>query len=70
MQGRAYFDVPIPLRGYHWLDFQVNEDMGALLAMWDRGWHAALGSLRVVPLTMSGGTALVNATGLTSPFGP
>jgi len=70
MQGRAYFDVPIPLRGYHWLDFRVNEDMGALLAMWDRSWHAALDSLSVAPPTMTGGAALVTASGLTSPFGP
>lgn len=47
MSGRNYYDVVIPLQGYHWLDFSVNNDEDDMWAMWDRAWHAtyhALGS--------------------------
>lgn len=50
MSGRTYFDVRVPLRGYHWLDFDINRDEGHTLAMWDRGWHAAIESLSRAPL--------------------
>ena len=45
MTGRTYYDVVIPLLGYHWLDFGVNEDEDDLLAMCDRAWHATLSIL-------------------------
>jgi predicted acylesterase/phospholipase RssA len=43
MKGRPYIDVAIPLLGYDALDFYVNGDEGDLTAMWDRGWHTAVG---------------------------
>lgn len=45
MKGRPYVDVTIPLLGFDGFDFYVNQDESALLAMWDRGWHAAIGPL-------------------------
>jgi predicted acylesterase/phospholipase RssA len=47
MAGSTYFDVVIPLLGYHWLDFYVNEDEDDVFAMWDRAWNA---TRELVPL--------------------
>lgn len=61
MQGRSYVDVSIPLLGYDTFDFHVNEDEDALMAMWDRGWHAAIDALldakerRILPPLMTMG---------------
>jgi hypothetical protein len=56
MNGLRYIDIPIPLLGYHALDFYVNEDEGALIAMWDRAWRKtiealldAAGTRRILP---------------------
>jgi hypothetical protein len=45
MAGLRYIDVPIPLLGYHGLDFFLNEDERALMAMWDRAWRKAFEGL-------------------------
>lgn len=57
MDGKRYFDVEIPLRGYHWLDFDINADprhKAALYSMWDRAWHATVGVLRLGPNPLIG----------------
>jgi hypothetical protein len=35
-----YDEVPIPLRGFHWLDFTVNADTSTWRSMIDRGYEA------------------------------
>jgi hypothetical protein len=48
LTGRRYYDVRLPLLGYHWLDFGINADpqnAGALVAMWDRAWRATAAAL-------------------------
>lgn len=45
MAGKKYIDVEIPLLGYDGFDFGINEDEGALFALWDRAWHAAIDAL-------------------------
>jgi len=67
-QNLHYFDIPIPLLGYHWLDFYVNEDRASLFAMWDRCWHATYDSLSSQP--MNGSNKLINdQTVSLSPYG-
>jgi len=61
MSGRAYFDVRVPLRGYHWLDFDINLDQGNTLAMWDRGWHAAIESLSHSPFVGPASARLITS---------
>jgi len=65
MAGRSYVDVVLPLLGYHWLDFHVNEDEDDILAMWDRGWHAAVDALGSAP---AGAVLIANAAAQVSPF--
>ena len=64
----TYFDVPLPLLGYHWLDFHVNEDEDDIFAMWDRGWHAAMDALGVGPSTGTGQALIANANAQQSPY--
>jgi predicted acylesterase/phospholipase RssA len=40
-----YYDIPIPLQGFHWLDFSVNLKKRDLDSIRQRGWRAALESL-------------------------
>lgn len=68
MAGLTYFDVVLPLLGYHWLDFHVNEDEDDILAMWDRGWHAAMDALGVAPSTGTGQPLIANANAQQSPY--
>ncbi len=44
--GIPYIDVEIPLLEYHGLDFYINEDGDALLAMWDRAWRKTIEGLQ------------------------
>lgn len=39
--GSPYYDIPIPLLGFHWLDFAINLAEGDLDAIRQRGWYAA-----------------------------
>jgi predicted acylesterase/phospholipase RssA len=41
----SYYDVPIPLLGFHWLDFALNLQKRDLDSIRQRGWRAALESL-------------------------
>lgn len=41
MSGLPYAEISIPLLGFHWLDFEVNEDGPLVNAMWHRAWYAA-----------------------------
>ena len=68
MAGYSYYDVEIPLLGYHWLDFGINTDKAALFAMWDRAWYATLDSLKAT----QGSQALLtlSASAPKSPFKP
>lgn len=69
MSGRTYFDVRVPLRGYHWLDFDINLDEYHTLAMWDRGWHAVIESLNRVPFVGPAGTKLTTSgNAMESPY--
>jgi predicted acylesterase/phospholipase RssA len=68
MVNSTYFEVDVPLLGYHWLDFYVNEDEDDILAMWDRGWHATVDVLGTAPLTGVGQPLIVNANLQQSPF--
>jgi hypothetical protein len=45
MHEVPYVDAPIPLLGFDGLDFYVNEDEGALMAMWDRAWRRTIETL-------------------------
>jgi predicted acylesterase/phospholipase RssA len=68
MKDSAYFDIVIPLLGYHWLDFYVNQNEDDILAMWDRGWHATVDVLGTAPLTGVGQPLIANANLQQSPF--
>lgn len=69
MSGFTYFDVALPLLGYHWLDFYVNEDEDDVVAMWDRGWHAAVDALGNPPSTGAAQPLIANANTQQTPYG-
>jgi predicted acylesterase/phospholipase RssA len=68
MSGFTYFDVVLPLLGYHWLDFYVNEDEDDVVAMWDRGWHAAIDALGSAPSTGALPPLIANANTQQTPY--
>lgn len=43
--GMTYYDIAIPLLGFHWLDFDVNKSEAHLFSMWDRAWNATSGAV-------------------------
>lgn len=68
MAGFTYFDIALPLLGYHWLDFYVNEDEDDLTAMWDRSWHAAMDVLGNAPSTGPAQPLIANANAQRTPY--
>jgi hypothetical protein len=42
---RRYFDVEIPLLGFHGFDFGINGDAGDLASIAERGWFATRDAL-------------------------
>jgi len=68
MASLSYFDVVIPLLGYHWLDFGVNGEEDPLIAMWDRSWHATMDALGTAPSTGTGQALIANANAQQSPY--
>ncbi|MDD7967174.1 patatin-like phospholipase family protein [Actinomycetospora lemnae] len=66
MADRTYVDISVPLLGYHVLDFYVNTAEAPLVAMWDRGWRAAIEPLSAArDAGALGGTPISRTT---SPF--
>jgi predicted acylesterase/phospholipase RssA len=57
MSGMSYFDVEIPLRGFHWLDFDINSDRSDMAAIAERGFMATRDALSAMPTT---GLPLIN----------
>lgn len=49
MAGMNYYDVVIPLKGYHWLDFSINKNEKELKFMWERAKKATLDKLKSSP---------------------
>jgi len=49
MAGMTYYDVLIPLLGFHWLDFSINKNEKELKAMWGRAERATLDALKRDP---------------------
>jgi len=49
MAGMTYYDVLIPLLGFHWLDFSINKNEKELKAMWGRAERATLDALKNGP---------------------
>jgi|HigsolmetaAR202D_1030399.scaffolds.fasta_scaffold08357_1 predicted acylesterase/phospholipase RssA len=45
-----YYEAVIPLKGFHWLDFKVNNVKDHFLAMTERGEHATMEMLKTAPL--------------------
>ena len=68
MESLSYFDVVIPLLGYHWLDFGVNGEEDPLIAMWDRSWHATMDALGTAPSAGTGQALIANANAQQSPY--
>ncbi len=56
MSGKRYFDVAIPLLGFHGFDFTINSDREDTLAIFERGFMAARDAL--------GGSAFDNSAAL------
>jgi predicted acylesterase/phospholipase RssA len=68
MDGLIYFDVRIPLHGYHWLDFKINEEIECLYPMWDRGWRATTDVISMAPTTGTSQPLNPNANSMKSPY--
>lgn len=51
MSGMSYFDVVIPVSGFHWLDFDINSDRSDMAAIAERGFMATLDALSSAPTT-------------------
>jgi hypothetical protein len=64
-----YFDVSIPLNGFHWLDFAVNLKKDDLDSIRQRGWRATVEELAA---PSSGDEPLIGGEGRTriNPYGP
>ncbi|REG88694.1 patatin-like phospholipase family protein [Algoriphagus antarcticus] len=50
MNGKNYFDISIPLLGFHGFDFSVNSDRDDMDAIAERGYAAALDALQKAPM--------------------
>ena len=64
--ARRYFDVEIPLLGFHAFDFVLNRDAGHLASIAERGWFAARDGLAKNPTV--GAPLLTNPDALQNPF--
>jgi predicted acylesterase/phospholipase RssA len=63
---RRYFDVEIPLLGFHAFDFGINSDVADLASIAERGWFATKEALAGNPT--SGAPLLTNPDALQNPF--
>ena len=73
MSGYSYYDVEIPLLGYHWLDFDLNTDEDSLQAMWDRAWHATvnvLGRPQASPVSTATVPLITGVDAADTPYNP
>ncbi len=68
MANFNYFHVLLPMLGYHWLDFYINDDEDDLYAMWDRSWHATMDTIGTAPFTGSGQALVASASTQRSPY--
>jgi len=68
MTGKKYFDIVIPLLGFHGFDFSVNGDRDDLDAMAERGYFAALDALSKPPIGSVGTPIIPLPTAFTNPF--
>ncbi|MBI1267695.1 MAG: hypothetical protein GC193_09740 [Cryomorphaceae bacterium] len=68
MNGKKYFDIVIPLLGFHGFDFSVNGDRDDLEAMAERGYFAALDALSKAPKTGVGNPVIVQSSAFINPF--
>jgi predicted acylesterase/phospholipase RssA len=68
MAGKKYFDIVIPLLGFHGFDFSVNGDRDDLDAMAERGYFAALDALSKPPIGSVGTPVIPVPTAFTNPF--
>jgi predicted acylesterase/phospholipase RssA len=64
--SQRYFDVEIPLLGFHGFDFAINSDAGDLAAISERGWFAARDALAANPT--SGNPLITNPGALSNPY--
>jgi predicted acylesterase/phospholipase RssA len=64
--NRRYFDVEIPVLGFHGFDFAINSDASDLAAIAERGWFAARDALAASPT--SGNPLITNPGALNNPF--
>jgi predicted acylesterase/phospholipase RssA len=63
---RRYFDVEIPLLGFHGFDFGINNDAGDFASIAERGWFATRDALAGNPT--SGAPLITNPGALPHPF--
>jgi hypothetical protein len=66
MSGMRYFDIEIPLLGFHGFDFSINGDRDDMHAIAERGFMAARDALSVAPTT--GAPLLVNPGNFRNPY--
>lgn len=64
--NQRYFDVEIPVLGFHSFDFAINNDASDLASIAERGWFAARDVLAANPT--SGNPLITNPGALTNPF--
>lgn len=66
MGGMRYFDIEIPLLGFHGFDFSINGDRDDMHAIAERGFMAARDALSAAPTT--GAPLLVNPGNFRNPY--